>query len=493
MQPFILLEMPADTFLPDLWKTIVLTLFILSMINERITNFIKLNIESILTRLLGFSRYERLFNDKTNFKLPETDPEKEKERERGIVNFALICGFFVASSCGADLLFLVETGGLLRVPNMNKFWDIRETLAALYRHGVGFLLTAFFISLGSKFWHELLDVLMATSNLKEKLGERADWKFSKIEEVDTYLLSYEIDPIRNALNDAENKFRVPGVLGYGIKMNATGNYYIEVLIADASVVIDTSLTYLHPTGRVRSVPIVVVQSGMAIPLLQPAAEIGNTGTFRNSGTLGCIVQYKGTTDPCLLTCYHVVRTPNQKWDYFDQSKGDSVIESPDDTNQIIGRILEGKRSLTADIAIIKPDVNLIIDSTIPEIGPVKMPRKLTESDLNKTVVRKSGKNFRPGPDGTLVRKTTGQIVSLSHTLKVNYGNGDIHTLYNLIQIKSNSPDSFVLPGDSGSLVVDEHNYGIGIVVAKDDSSSYAIPLTSVFNQFNLEFNNSLLL
>ena len=85
MPPFILLEALPKLDFQDLWKTIVITLFILSMINERITNFIKLNIESILTRVLGYARYQRTFNHKTNFRLVETDPDKEKERERGIV------------------------------------------------------------------------------------------------------------------------------------------------------------------------------------------------------------------------------------------------------------------------------------------------------------------------------------------------------------------------------------------------------------------------
>lgn len=490
MSVFILLQ--ADSGYPDLWKTLIITLLILSMINERLSNFVKLNISYVLARMIGLKRYEELFNSRTNFSIPEDDPEKEKKRERGIMNWAIVSGFLVSLFTGADLVYMIKnSGNFLSFPNLTEL-TMEETFASFGRHFFGLLLTTFFISLGSKFWHDLLDVVLYTSNLKRKLTEKDDWSFTTADEVNSYVNSYETDAIQNAITANQAMFNAPGVLGYGVKKASSGKYYIEVLTASDTVVIQPSITYVHPTGKVRAITVRKIVTGIAMAALEPAVEIGNTATKKFGGTLGCMVKRIGTHAPLMLTCYHVVKPgDNQPWEGYDRGKWQSEdqIESPDDSRNIIGRILEGRRNLTTDIAVLEPMTRegfriTSVRAPIPKIGFVNKSRKLTDQDLNKTTVNKVG--IRSTPSNIDNQKTTGKVVNRDYTRVIRYVDGEFK-MFGLLQIRSSNSDPFAQLGDSGSLVVDENLFGVGVVVAVDNEFAYALPLDDVFNQFSLEF------
>jgi hypothetical protein len=87
--------------------------------------------------------------------------------------------------------------------------------------------------------------------------------------------------------------------------------------------------------------------------------------------------------------------------------------------------------------------------------------------------------------------TSGKVDIISSPAVVEYDDRKSHKLHNLIRIKSSDPNNrFSSPGDSGSLVVDSSNRAVGILVAGtlDGAYSYAIPIDSVLNQFNLSLN-----
>ena len=491
----------AGVGFPDLWKTLVISLFILSMINERISNFIKLNIAYILAWVIGLKRFEKLFNCRTNFSIPEDDPEKEKKRERGIMNWAIISGFFISLFTGADLIFMIQSGGnFLFIPDISsrllfhqgEELDFTLLLQSFIKHFFGFMLTAFFISLGSKFWHDLLDVILYTSNLKRKLTEKEDWSFTTAEEVNSYIHSYESDSIRNVITANQAVFNVPGVLGYGLKKDSSSNYYIEVLTTSKAVVVPSSITYLHPSGNVKSIAIKNIVTGPAIAAIEPGDELGNTAIKKFKGTLGCITQRIGTRTPLLLTCYHVVKPgEGQSWEGYDRAKQqlNDRIESPDDSGNIIGRILEGRRNLTTDTAVLEPMTKdglkiTSIKAPIPQIGFVNKSRMVTDQDVGKTGVFKVGINSTPSDIDN--RKTIGKVVNRDYTRIIKYTDGE-YKLFSLLQIRSSTSDPFAQPGDSGALVVDQNRFGVGMVVAVDDEYTYALPLDDVFNQFSLEF------
>lgn len=132
----------------DAAVTIATILFILSMINERIANFIKLQFsnKSILGIALG------------NLRVKSANEYDEDERSKRILVLNIVSGTVVALILHADL---IEILGHIDKPYDVIGWD--KTLPT--RFGwvllpIGCFLTGCFISLGSKFWHDLLDLLL---------------------------------------------------------------------------------------------------------------------------------------------------------------------------------------------------------------------------------------------------------------------------------------------------------------------------------------------
>lgn len=122
---------------------VLLTILLpLSFIAERITNLIKLFIpEGFLG--LGNVRYK------------EDDPIMEKKRERRIFAISLISGELVAFALKADLFTIINQGAF--------GWTNSTTGHSWI---IGCVFTGFFLSWGSKFWHDLLEILLEMKNIR---------------------------------------------------------------------------------------------------------------------------------------------------------------------------------------------------------------------------------------------------------------------------------------------------------------------------------------
>jgi len=127
----------------DIWQTIVTILFALSLISERIANLLKLQTQP----------------------LEEMDTRvKAKVHERKVMGIALLCGEITAILAGADLFTLVQSGKLLP---LSELFDFSGKALVIAQRFLGVLLTGVFISLGSKFWHDVLDIVLQFSQLKK--------------------------------------------------------------------------------------------------------------------------------------------------------------------------------------------------------------------------------------------------------------------------------------------------------------------------------------
>ena len=138
--PAILLQITPSTseeHETNLWIAIVVLLLALSLISERITNFFKLHSSSL--------------------RLRSTNLEREKLRERSVLYIAILSGLFVAFVSQADLFHMLDKG---------------ELSTSAYGNGLplsllGMFLAGLFISFGSKFWHDVLDIILQFSNIKK--------------------------------------------------------------------------------------------------------------------------------------------------------------------------------------------------------------------------------------------------------------------------------------------------------------------------------------
>jgi hypothetical protein len=79
----------------------------------------------------------------------------EKKRERRIFAISLISGGLVSFSLKADLFAVINQGTFgWNTPTTGYSWII------------GCLFTGFFLSWGSKFWHDLLEILLEMKNIR---------------------------------------------------------------------------------------------------------------------------------------------------------------------------------------------------------------------------------------------------------------------------------------------------------------------------------------
>lgn len=131
--------------------SVTLTLFMLSLITEKISNFIKLNLPSL------YMKFDA--------------PDEEKKRERKIQLLTGLIGIMVALLCNADFFTLIKQNG-----NIAPLSQL--TLAG----SIGCIITGLFLSQGSKFFHDLLDTVLYYKNVKKSL-------FSKQEIVNDQLRS----------------------------------------------------------------------------------------------------------------------------------------------------------------------------------------------------------------------------------------------------------------------------------------------------------------
>ncbi len=123
--------------------SVSLTLFMLSLITEKITNFIKLNVRSLA--------------EKTG------DETGDKIRERKILLLTSVVGIFVALLCNADFFVLIAEESKI------------EPLTALtFKGAVGCIITGLFLSQGSKFFHDLLNTVLYYKNMRKAIYNKQE-------------------------------------------------------------------------------------------------------------------------------------------------------------------------------------------------------------------------------------------------------------------------------------------------------------------------------
>jgi hypothetical protein len=483
----------VDIETPDLWKTIVITLFVLSMINERITNFIKLNIESVLPKLPG--PIGGLFGGRTNFKYVENDPVREKKRERGIINFAVLCGFIVAAACGADLLYMLGHEGDLIDEPLTDLLAKRQFLKwvqTVFDHLPGYLLTGFFISLGSKFWHDLLDQLLYSSNLKRKLTNEPELFRSQsggamrefVELTKPQLAQLAQAQLGERFRSQPNVTDV--VVGQARVDGLVREAVIVYLRDDDTTKLPTSeATVRLVSGRPLPLPVVYVKNYGNRPKSQfrVGDPIRSTGS-QFGGRLCCLLNGIDGQDQqpstYALTCSHVLAndSPENMFGFLDVPN--TVEVDIDGTTSGLWRY--GFHSESLDIGMVRLNAGLLPQFSAT-LNLQKATRALTDADVGSLTVK----------IWTQMGAQTATMTRLLQTeLSIEYGNGETKGMVGLMELSQMRRGLATAPtqgGDSGAPVFDEKNRLIGMIVAGNNSHSYAIPMPAILDDLALSFQS----
>jgi len=126
---------------------VVLALFILSLITERICGFIKNQFKSLYLKV-------------------ENNLELEKKREKKLLILSSSIGIVIALICNADFFtFIAGKGIIAPVSSINDF-----TLKSV----TGCIITGLFLGQGAKLFHDLLDALLCYKNAKKALCNKCE-------------------------------------------------------------------------------------------------------------------------------------------------------------------------------------------------------------------------------------------------------------------------------------------------------------------------------
>lgn len=151
-----------DPFTPAI--NLLVVLVALSTATERVTNLLKLRRKELRTTPPA--------------ETPEERKENEKLREKRITELGLAVGVALAVLMKADLFAMLanleapwETLGWvqLRGEEMVRSAALSDVGQAVYAVG-GSVLTGFSLMFGSKFWHDVLDIVLQT---RERIRPRA--------------------------------------------------------------------------------------------------------------------------------------------------------------------------------------------------------------------------------------------------------------------------------------------------------------------------------
>lgn len=214
-------------------KLIILTtmLFILSLTCERLSNFIKLTLQDVplIKILVGNLRHQ---SSKT---------EDEKKRERGVLITSIIVGIFIAGLLKMDLYHIFIN---LDTANLSGLigWNEKITLRTFFSAVPGIIICGIFLSFGSKFWHDLIDMLLQIKNAKRALTDKQTYEIEQADEVAKKLSFSERGIAKEALKKWDDMLQ--GIAGVGQPYIGTKPvdgklvYCINVPVSDAT---DTQL------------------------------------------------------------------------------------------------------------------------------------------------------------------------------------------------------------------------------------------------------------
>jgi hypothetical protein len=186
------------------------------------------------------------------------------------------------------------------------------------------------------------------------------------------------------------------------------------------------------------------------------------GEFVFAGTLGAIVTDNSTGDPLLLSNYHVLAV-DEEGGPGDPIAQPSRVDGGTCPEHVVGEFVRGHFGDNVDCAVAS-DTNREIACQIVEIGAVTW----TAEAILGMHVRKRGRT-------TVL--TYGIVDSIDLTTRVDYeGFLETTVFRNQIGVTADTEHNTVysLPGDSGSVLVDDQNRIVGLHFAGDEDGEYGI-------------------
>lgn len=505
----------------NLALTVTIHLFILSLISERIADFIKLNfqrlyekpdnnsiesmifpvIENRTTSKNNKQKIQNFFeNTFGNFRDTENSSIDEKLREGGITTITIICGIFIAFVCKADLFFLLKNGALR--PDFGFVVEFKKingvctfvgfVCKALSSKALwGCLFSGFFLSLGSKFWHDLLDLLFYTANLKKKLSDKNTFNLDNTADFDSFISQPQSKIIQSTIENNQTILKsIKGVLYIIAGKKWENGSIIDCIIVHVennSVEIPTFLTMSMPNGSSVSYPTLKVVDTLPkicavndLPDEQDGVANENSPTF--FGTCTGIITKNNDEKTFLVTCNHVMSGGTTKnsngWIPIAQQTQVLWREARQiNQDKIVGNWSFSMQNENIDLAFIELNDEMlerVKENLTPFVGGIY---RISDKDVLKTKVQMLG---------FISDTQEGFIMNYNKPVDIAYNDKTIR-LNSLILVADTPFDNTFCrrisnEGDSGSILTTLDGKPIGMVVAQTQRYTFAIPIEKIYGE-----------
>ena len=406
--------------------------------------------------------------------IDEGSPEEEKGKEITLLSF--LAGTVVAFMFQADMVEMLIAGG-----DWMSSWEegllkdalhFNPELTFSFRFLFGVITTGFFLSFGSKFFHDLIDNLMEAKDLKRKLN-RVD-EAQTITQVDELINYTESDEIILAITQNEtvlkNKFPNIAFLDDSVAViNGERKPVVAIYLNDSNADgIPNCLSVRFPSGRVTIVPTEIIpefEFGTVTGGME--GELANSASpdFRGSG---CCVMKDENDSICLITNCHVMTEGDLENPQFDIDSGREKVTYD---QALVGRWTYGKMDKQNDFACIElNDPDTFMSNNQVEF--FKAFREIKPEDRLKLQVCAKGNVSKTVTEAFII-----DVIKNKMGIKYNFGRV---LVFDEVILVGDRPTKECRPvtdhGDSGGSVFDSDGNLVGMITGKNKQFTLVLPI-----------------
>ncbi len=460
----------------------------------------------LLTLFIQSLIHRDLFRHITKGK--NSDDSNSKELEITFLSFLI--GFLVAFLFSVDIFTIL--GKAIQSPNgleaffefnqnfpieidysttnlFNGFIKIDQSFNLFTSTNFGILIAGFFLSFGSKFFHDILDYVLELKNLKRKLNKQETYKINQIADLDEYIQTSErimAQKVSEEFTDAL-KLKHPNIISLQPSLTMIDgkkrNSIIIHLNDNNTEEIPKKMPYRLSSGRIIDIPVEVIDSLEDAEIhRRPGVRIANIKHSRKQGTYGCLVRHQSGED-YILTCSHVALSGSSE-DLKGEVNDDKIYRAfgAGRPFNIANELFYARRDDNNDTALLKP----IRRNNINKVKGIKIRQ---ERSIDNERDQLEEVSFFGGKSGF----QTGEIHQPCHPDEVTfkYEDGKKVTFKNLILFGRRNGSkwkSISQKGDSGSVVFDKENRAIGLLIGGNKQFSYALPIKPILEKAKCTIN-----
>jgi len=416
--------------------------------------------------------------------ITEESPEDEKVKEITLLSF--LAGIVVAFMFQADMIAMLIANSDWTTPweegLLKDALHFNPTLTFSFRVFFGVITTGFFLSFGSKFFHDLIDNLMEAKDLKRKLNRRGEAQ--TIEQVDELIDYSEADEIVLAITQNEpvlkNKFPNIAFLDDSVAViNGERTPVVAIYLNDSNTAgIPNRLSVRFPSGRVTTVPTEIVTEftlGTVTGGMEGAIANGVSPGFQGSG---CCVMKDENDSICLITNCHVMTEGDLENPQFDiDTRREKVIYE----QSVVGKWRYGKMDKQNDFAYVElddPD-RFMSDN---QVEFFRGYREIKPEDRLVLKVTAKGNVSKTVTEAFII-----DVITKKMGIRYNFGRVII---FDEIILVGDRPGKECRPvtdhGDSGGSVFDSEGNLVGMITGKNNQFTLVLPVKKTATALNLK-------